>query len=114
MKTVYINPEGYAVAAVRTGVPVKTAAASAPAVFKQVLIAATRDASGVKHIGYPLTGWKVRAGAVTGPVDIHRNMVLCMHRSRPGLIIGGLVEPNPPRQNKKALKEHRSSERVFL
>ena len=92
MKTVYIYSEGYAVAAVRTGVPVKTAPASAPAVFKQFLIAATRDASGVKHIGYPLTCWKVRAGAVTGPVDIHRNMVLCMHRARSGSIIGDLVD----------------------
>lgn len=76
MKMVYINSEGYAAAAVRTGVPVKTAPASTPAVFKQVFIAATREASGVKHIGYPLPGWKVRAGAVTGPVDIHRGMVL--------------------------------------
>ena len=76
MKTFYINPEGYALAAARTGVPVQTASASAPAVFKQVLIAATGNASGVKHISYPLTGWKVRAGAVTGPVDIHRTIVL--------------------------------------
>jgi hypothetical protein len=115
MKTMYINPKGYAVAAALAGVPVETAAASTPAFFKQVLIAAPLDASGVKHIGYPLPGWKVRAGAVTGPVDIHRNMVLCMHRARSGSIVGGLVvHKNPAGHNKKALKEHRSSERVFL
>jgi hypothetical protein len=89
MKTTYINPEGYAVAAVRAGVPVKTAPASAPAVFKQVLIAGTCDASCVKRIGYPLTGWEVRAGAVKGPVNIHRAMVLCMHSACSGSIISG-------------------------
>jgi hypothetical protein len=115
MKTMHINPEGYAVAAALAGVSVETAPASAPAVFKQVLIAATRDASGVKHIGYPLPGWKVRTGAVTGPVDIHRDMVLCMHRARSGSNIDGLdVYKNLAGQNKKTLKELRSSERVFL
>ena len=96
MITLYINPEGYALAAARTGVPVQTASASAPAVFKQVLIAAARDALSVKHIGYPLPGWKVGAGAVTGLVDIHRTMILRMLRSRSGSIVYGMAAYKNP------------------
>ena len=103
----YINPEGYAALALYTGVIVEIVATSTPAVFKKVFIAAFRNVFGVKYIGCPLTGRKVRAGSVTGLVDLHCGMI------QQGSI-GSVLYIYPECIIKKAPREQRSSMRVLL